>query len=125
MLSGHPQDMVMPTPPDLGNSPWGWVGAMTITAFAGPWGITYAPNLTPDTNTGMGIWTEEMFLQAMKSGQHMGAGHPIMPPMPWMNLASLPEDDLKAVYAYLRSIPAIPNRVPEYVPPPEPADSQE
>jgi len=36
MLSGHPQDMVMPTPPDLGNSPWGWVGAMTITAFAGP-----------------------------------------------------------------------------------------
>ena len=40
-------------------------------------------NLTPDENTGMGIWTEDMFVDAMKTGKHMGTSRTIQPPMPW------------------------------------------
>lgn len=113
MLSGHPEALKMPPPPPP-TGPWLWQGGATNTAFAGPWGVSYATNLTPDQNTGMGIWTEEKFLKAMRTGKHFGASRPIMPPMPWPNLAQMTDEDLKALYAYLRSIPAIKNRVPDY-----------
>jgi cytochrome c553 len=58
-----------------------------------------------------------MFLSAMRTGKHMGAGRPILPPMPWQAAANLSDDDLKAMFAYLKSIPAIANRVPEPVTP--------
>jgi hypothetical protein len=58
------------------------------------------------------IWTEDMFVRAMKTGKHMGSGRDILPPMPWQAIAGLTEDDLKAIYAYLRTIPAIRNEVP-------------
>ena len=119
MLSGHPAGLVMTKPPKLGESPWVWLGAGTNTAFAGPWGVTYAFNLTPDQATGLGIWTEEMFIKTMRTGRHMGTSRPINPPMPWFSLNSLSDDDLKAVYAYLRSIPAIKNLVPSYLEPSE------
>lgn len=121
MLSGHPQDLLMPDPPQLPEGPWGWVGAATNTAFAGPWGVSYATNITPDENTGVGIWTEEIFLSTMKSGKHWGASRPILPPMPWPSYSQLTDKDLKAVFAYLRSIPAMVNRVPEAVVAPPPA----
>ena len=117
MLSGHPENLVMPPPPQLPEGPWAWVGAITNTAFSGPWGVTYAPNLTPDQNTGLGIWTEEMFVTAMKTGKHMGTSRAIQPPMPWPAYQHLTDEDLKAIYAYLRSVPPIPNRVPDYAPP--------
>jgi cytochrome c len=113
LLSGHPEGMTMPPAPTLPD-PWGWVGSATNTAYAGPWGVTYAPNLTPDELTGMGIWTEEMFVTAMRTGRHMGTSRPIMPPMPWPSYAKLPDDDLKAIYAYLRSVPPIRNQAPSY-----------
>lgn len=53
-----------------------------------------------------------MFVKAMRTGKHMGVGRDILPPMPWQNLAALNDDDLKALYAYLRTIPAIHNQVP-------------
>jgi hypothetical protein len=115
LLSGHPQGLVMPPPPALPPGPWVWVGSGTNTAFAGPWGISYAFNLTPDDNTGLGIWTEEMFVKAMRTGRHMGQSRPILPPMPWPNVAQMTDQDLKSLYAYLQSIPAITNRVPDAV----------
>ncbi len=81
-LSGHPEKLVMPPPPKL-DGPWGWVGSSSNTAFAGPWGITYAINLTSDPDTGIGKWREEDFVLAIKTGKHLGVGRPIMPPMPW------------------------------------------
>src|SRR6185436_19429395 len=69
MLSGHPQDIVMPEPPKM-NGPWGWSAAATNTAFAGPWGVSYAKNLTPDRVSGLGIWTEDMFIKTMRTGKH-------------------------------------------------------
>jgi len=114
-LSGHPADTKLP-PPELKPGPW-FAATAGMTAWAGPWGISYAANLTPDVNTGLGIWTEEMFLRAMRTGKHMGAGRPILPPMPWQAAANLTDADLKAMFAYLQSLPAIANRVPEPVTP--------
>ncbi len=125
LLSGHPQDLVMPPQP-AAEGPWIVSGAGTMTAWAGPWGVSYAANLTPDPETGLGRWTERNFVEAMRTGRHMGRGRPILPPMPTANVASLGEGDLKAVFAYLRTIPAIRNRVPEPTPPPSgPAPSAE
>lgn len=117
-LSGHPEQMGS-LPPLKPQGPWIWAGAPTNTAYAGPWGVTYATNLTPDQNTGMGIWTEDMFVKAMTTGKHMGTSRTIMPPMPWPAYRNATEEDLKAVYAYLRSVKPIANRVPDWQPPAE------
>jgi hypothetical protein len=122
-LSGHPQDFVMPEPPAaLGKGPWLWAGAATNTAFAGPWGVSFARNLTPDQVSGIGIWDEALFMKTIRSGRHWGTGRPILPPMPWFNYAKATDEDLKSIYAYLRSLPPIRNEVPDAViapPPPQ------
>lgn len=117
MLSGHPRDLVMPPPPAM-DAPWLWAGAATNTAFAGPWGVSYAINLTPH-ETGLGTWTEDMFVRAIRTGWHMGMENSrrIMPPMPWPAYMNLTDEDLKAVYAYLRTIPPIENAPPAWQPP--------
>jgi hypothetical protein len=115
MLSGHPAEVKLP-PPTLSQGPWD-ASVAGMTAWAGPWGVAFAANLTPDRNTGLGIWTEYMFIKAMRTGKHMGAGRDILPPMPWRNLAGLTDADLKAIYAYLRNIPPVNNRVPDPIPP--------
>jgi mono/diheme cytochrome c family protein len=113
MLSGHPEQLKLPPAPKA-HGPWAWSGAATNTAFAGPWGVTYAANLTPDKNTGLGIWDERMFVQAMRTGKHFGQGRPIMPPMPVSAFLKMTDEDLKAVFAYLRSVPPLTNHVPDY-----------
>jgi hypothetical protein len=67
-LTGHPEAMKMPTPPRLPEGPWVWMGAATNTAFAGPWGVSYTANLTPDKDTGLGDWTVDQFIATMKTG---------------------------------------------------------
>jgi len=119
MLSGHPETVKLPAP-DLKPGPW-FAATAGMTAWAGPWGVSFAANLTPDRNTGLGIWTEEMFLATMKQGKHMGSGRAILPPMPWQNSSQLTDEDLRAIYSYLRTIPPIENSVPEPVPPTGPA----
>ena len=72
----------MPPPPKL-SGPWAWSGAATNTAFAGPWGVSFTANLTPDDETGLGKWTAETFIAALRTGRHEGKGRPILPPMPY------------------------------------------
>lgn len=116
MLSGHPADVKMPAPPALGG-PWVWAGAGTNTAFAGPWGVSYAVNLTSHPEAGLtGLLTEEQFMQTIRSGKHYGVSRPILPPMPWQNYAQFTDEDLRSVYAFLGSIPAIDNFPPPSVP---------
>ena len=112
-LSGHPEQ-IGPLPMAKDAAPFLWSGFATNTAFSGPWGVSYAFNLTPDQNTGLGIWTEEMFVQTIRTGRHMGVSRPINPPMPWPAYRNATDEDLKSVYAYLRTIKPIKNRVPEY-----------
>ena len=102
--------------------PWVWSGAATNTAFSGPWGVSYTANLTPDQNTGLGIWTEDMFVQAIRTGRHMGVSRPINPPMPWPMYRNMTDSDLRAIFAFLQTIPAVKNKVPDPVlAPPPPA----
>ena len=88
-----------------------------LTAAVGPWGLTFASNLTPDKQTGIGLWTEELFIKTMRTGKHLGAGPPILPPMPWFNLEHLTDEDLKAMFAYLQTLKPIRNLVPAPIPP--------
>ena len=120
MLSGHPESEKVAKGPKL-VAPWMGSLSGTFTAWSGPWGISYTANLTPDQNTGLGIWTEDMFVRAIREGKHMGTSRPILPPMPWQAYRSMTDDDLKAVYAYLRTIPPISNHVPDPILAPPPA----
>jgi hypothetical protein len=114
MLSGHPEGAPEPSGAP-GQHDQGVIGP-TFTSFRLPFGVVFAPNLTPDQETGLGGWTEEQFVRALRTGQHkgeVGAGsRPILPPMPWANIASFGDEDIKAIYAYLRTVPAIHNAVP-------------
>jgi hypothetical protein len=58
-----------------------------------------------------------MFIKALRTGKHFGQSRPIQPPMPWPAYGQMTDADLKAVYAYLRSIPPVKNLVPDYEPP--------
>jgi mono/diheme cytochrome c family protein len=115
-LSGHPADFVMPPPPRL-TGPWTWSAAATNTAFAGPWGVSFTANLTPDMETGLGRWTAETFIATLRTGRHEGKGRPLLPPMPWPMIRSLTDEDLQSVFAYLQSLPPIRNRVPSPIDP--------
>jgi hypothetical protein len=117
MLSGHPQDKLMPAAPTLPEGPWNTVVADTLTAWSGPWGVSYTKNLTPDRETGLGEWTEEEFVATIRGGRHRGRGRQLLPPMPWQMIGTLTDADLSAMWAYLQSIPAVSNRVPEPLPP--------
>ena len=118
-LSGHPSDLKMPPAPALPPGPWVSVTAATMTAWAGPWGVSFTANLTPDKETGLGDWTEEQFIATMKTGRHQGKGRALLPPMPYFNLAGLNDDDIKSVFAYLQSLTPVRNRVPAPIDPPE------
>lgn len=115
-LSGHPSAMVMPPAPEP-KGPWITSVAATNTAWAGPWGVSFTANLTPDKETGLGTWTEQTFISTIRNGKHMGVGRPLLPPMPAPWYAQMSDDDLKALFAYLQSLPAIKNKVPEPLPP--------
>jgi mono/diheme cytochrome c family protein len=113
MLSGHPESDVITAPyKQEPGAKWTTHVNDHLTAWSGAWGVSFAANLTPDENTGIGIWTEDMFVRALKTGKHMGTSRQILPPMPWNWYGQLDESELKAIFAYLKSIKPIPNRVP-------------
>jgi len=120
MLSGHPEDIKVTEPyqPAPGSF-WAVATTADLTAWSGPWGISFPANLTPDPLTGLrsGIWTEELFIKALRSGKHMGTSRTILPPMPWMFYGQLSDAELKAIWAYLGTIRPIRNHVPDPIPP--------
>ena len=89
-----------------------------LTAAAGPWGVSFAANLTPD-KTGTGDWTEENFRKAFSQGKFKGLDNTrlLLPPMPWESYKSISDYDLKSIFAYLKSIKAVKNVVPNHVSP--------
>lgn len=115
LLSGAPAGAPLPSIDLKALEPGNWVlMSGDLTTAIGPWGMTFAQNLTPH-ETGIKGWTEEVFIKSMRTGKHMGVdqGRPIMPPMPWINLANAKEEDLKAIYKYLMSLPPVDNKVPD------------
>ena len=117
LLSGHPQALKMPPVPKLPAGPWLVVSSATNTAWAGPWGVSFTANLTPDVETGLGAWTARQFADTIRTGKHLGAGREVLPPMPIPAYKNFNDADLEAIFAYLQAIPAVKNRVPAPLPP--------
>lgn len=85
--------------------------------WVGPWGVSYAANLTPD-DTGIGNWTEEQFFRALREGKYKGlsSARTLLPPMPWEMYKHMTDDEIGAIFAYLRSIKPVKNLVPPSIP---------
>jgi len=118
LLSGFPSSQKVPAIPEgvIGPNSWGGLCTNDLTGWAGPWGVSFASNLTPDKETGIGAWTEEKFITTLRTGKTPG-GRPILPPMPWESIQQASDKDLKAMFAYLMSLPPVRNMVPAPVPP--------
>ena len=120
MLSGYPADRPLNiASADALNNGWGLLNS-DFTSFVGPWGQSFAANLTSD-QTGIGNWTEEQFKNALTRGKFKGidGGRMLLPPMPWQNWMNMTDEDVKAIYMYLKSIPPVRNIVPAPIPPEE------
>ena len=118
LLSGHPSQM-----PDLAidrkeMESKGFAATQDLTAWVGPWGISYTANLTSDSS-GIGTWTEGQFMYAIRNGKYKGMedARPLLPPMPWEMYRNFTDDELKAIFAYLKSTKPIHNVVPAPKPP--------
>jgi hypothetical protein len=123
LLSGHPAEPGVPPPPATDSQVWSVVATWDLTAWSGPWGITYGRNLTPDQETGIGAWSEQQFVDTLKRGRQLGVGRPVLPPMPVEPFSHVSEADMRSMYRYLMTLPPIRNQVPEPVlagPPPSP-----
>lgn len=119
LLAGHIGGSEIPEIPKGIFEPGKWMAManMHMTAWAGPWGVSFAYNLTPDIETGIGGWPEEMFIKTLRTGKFMGMSRDILPPMPWQAIGQMSDDDLRAIFAYLKSIKPIHNAIPVPLPP--------
>jgi hypothetical protein len=118
MLSGYPADRPVVTFDNILIQQGFGIFYPDLTAAAGPWGVSFAGNLTPD-DTGIGNWTEGQFKKALKEGKYKGLdnGRMLLPPMPWTNFANIKDEDLHAIFTYLKSIPAVENTCPPPISP--------
>jgi len=118
MLSGYPSDRPL-LKVETGAFKKGWVLLNgDLTSAAGPWGVSFAANLTSDP-TGIGSWTEDNFKRALKEGKFKGmpGGRQLLPPMPWQNYGNISDEDVSAIFAYLKSTNPVRNVVPPPIPP--------
>jgi len=105
-LSGRPATTQLPTATKTEVH-----ASLDLTAWTGPWGYSIAANLTPDPATGLGTrYTEASFITTMRTGKKPN-GTPVMPPMPSDVYQNMTDDDLKANFAYLKTIKPIRNPV--------------
>ena len=118
MLSGHPAGSPDPVVNRKDAESKGLIVTSDLTTWVGPWGVSYTANLTPDS-TGTKSWTEEQFMYAIKNGIYKGlpGGRPMLPPMPWAEYKNMTDGELKAVFAYIKSVKPISNVVPPPKPP--------
>ncbi len=113
-LSGHPSAMPLPDIDRKMLESKGLAASNTLTQWLGPWGVSFTANLTPDA-TGLGAWTEDQFIFCIRNGVSKGikGNRPLLPPMPWPSYRLKSDDELKAIFAYLKSIKPIHNVVPQ------------
>jgi len=117
LMSGHPSNAKLDSYDSETALKW-LLFTFSGTATKGPWGISFAANITPDT-TGIGTWTESQFISALKHGNYRGVegARKLLPPMPWMNYSKMTDDDVKAIFAYLKTIKPVKNIVPDPIAP--------
>jgi Cytochrome c len=122
ILSGHAAESA---PPDVNRKELESKGLVVTgdeTAWVGPWGTSFTANLTSDSTTGIGSWTEGQFIECIRHGRYNGApnGRRLLPPMPWESYRNMSDDELKAVLTYLKSTRPVHNAVPPPQPPVSP-----
>jgi hypothetical protein len=117
LLSGHPSDLALPEIDQANSRQWVLFNNH-LTAAAGPWGVSFAANITSD-ETGIGNWTEKQFFKAIREGKYKGLDESrmLLPPMPWPGYANATDEDLRAIFSYLKSTKPIKNVVPQALPP--------
>lgn len=89
-----------------------YVGGSEVSFFIPDLGYFHPPNLTPDNDTGLGKWSEEQIVTALRTGKRPD-GRVLAPVMPWMSLAKLTDEDAYAIAAFLKSLPPTSNKVPD------------
>jgi hypothetical protein len=111
LMSGHPKNDPVPAVP-ANSSEW-ILFNQNLTAFVGPWGVSYSANLTPHA-TGTESWSFDQFRTAIRKGKYKGmeGSRDLLPPMPWQMYRSMNDDDLQAIFTYLKSLKPIDNLVP-------------
>lgn len=117
LFSGHPAALKLP-PVDPSKVPGYVLFSLAGTSMVGPWGTSYSANISSDA-TGIGNWSEAQFFKAMREGKYKGmdGGRELLPPMPWPAYAKASDEDLRAIFAYLKSTPPVENIVPAPLPP--------
>jgi len=83
-----------------------------FTELKGLPGAVFAPNITPDLETGSGTWSDDALARAIREGIGHD-GRALFPLMPYQNYQQLPDEDVASVVVYLRSLPPVRNRVPK------------
>lgn len=118
LLSGHPEKLPAPDVDRKQMESKGLVVTADFTAWIGPWGISYSANLTPD-ETGTGNWKEDQFLYAIKNSVSKGVAgsRPLLPPMSMMPVKHMTDEELKAIFAYLKTVKPIKNNSVQPTPP--------
>jgi Cytochrome c len=116
-LSGHPATQPIGKVDKSALQSWVLFNPSS-TASVGPWGVSFSANLTSDA-TGIGTWSFEQFKTALTQGKSKGiaTARPLLPPMPWPNYIGMKEDDMKAIFAYLKSTKPVNNVVPSPISP--------
>lgn len=113
-FSGHPADAPLPSwePALLSQHTQAPIGS-TRTAFAGRFGISFAANLTPDLETGIGRLTPLALMQSWRTGRHWQEDRQGLPPMPVDVFKHLSDADVRAIHAYLMALAPVRNEVPK------------
>lgn len=116
-FTGHPEGMPLPAwNPNMLSQNILMTSNPTATAFAGPWGVSVAGNLTPDKETGIGNLTATALIKSWRSGKHWKFDNrPVLPPMPMEAYVHLTEEDIEAIFAYLSSLKPVKNMAPPSV----------
>lgn len=114
-LSGYPEGEPLP---DFPYTDFGEPGTERAfyttdgTIWAGSWGVSFAANITPDPETGIGRWTDKQFISTFRTGTHIGQGRALFPPMPVKVYSQLSHEEIRSIFLYLQTIEPVRNKVP-------------
>lgn len=114
-LSGHSANMPSPDTDRNQIESKGLAVTNDLTAWVGPWGISYVANITSDNSTGIGKWSLEQFMACLRKGKYMGLekARNLLVHMTWQDFQNLTDNEMKVVFAYLKSTKPIHNIVPQ------------
>ena len=117
-LSGHPSALPIPDLDRADLEAKGAAASQTMTAWIGPWGVSFSSNISSDA-TGIGNWTEGQFFTALRQGKSKGiaTNRQILPPMPYQMFSQMTDEEIRAIFAYLKSTKPVDNVVPQPLPP--------